>query len=69
MEYTDAPTYNEIYEQWFYKRSGLKVKDFEFSLSLLQDAYERGTPIGDLVKERIQAIGEWYMNSYLPCSW
>ena len=58
-EYLDAPTMQETLENWFYTRSGIKVKDYEFSLSLVQDAYERDIPLQDVVTERVKAVGDW----------
>lgn len=65
-EYADSPTYNETYEQWNFLRAGYRLKDMEFTLSLLEDAYERGSPLESIVSDRIQAVSEWYMDEYLP---
>ncbi len=68
-EYGDAPIYNETFDQWYFTREGIRVRDSEFSLSAIMDADERSTPIGDVVKERIKAVSEWYMNQYLRNVW
>lgn len=58
-EYLDAPAFKESYEQWFYNRKGTKLKDYEFTLGMINDAYEADRPIGELVKQRVKAVGEW----------
>ena len=58
-EYNDAPGFKETYESWFYNREGVKLKDYEFTLGMITDAYERNANINELVKERIKAVGEW----------
>ncbi len=68
-EYNDAPGFKENYESWFYNREGVKLKDYEFTLGMITDAYERNANINELVKERIKAVGEWYLNNYLPGTW
>jgi len=68
-EYQDAPTMQETLEQWFYTREGTVVKDYDFSLALIQDAYERDIPLGEVVKERLKGIADWYLNSYIPSTW
>lgn len=68
-EYQDAPAFNEVIESWFYTREGVAVKDYEFSLSLIQDAYERDIPLQKIVAERIEGISDWYLNNYIPATW
>lgn len=68
-EYTDSKTMKETLEQWYYTREGVKVKDYEFSLGLIQDAYERNVPLEDVVRERVKAVADWYLNSYIPGTW
>lgn len=65
---SDAPTTNETYESWFYTRKGLKIKDFDFSSKLIEDAYEAGKPLAPLVQERVKGISQWYLQKYLPNS-
>ena len=43
-----------------------KLRDFEFSLALIESAYERNEDIKALVTERLNAIADWYLNRYLP---
>jgi hypothetical protein len=47
-----------------YTRQGVKLKDYEFSLSLITDAYERDIPLQEVVKERLKAVGEWLKDSH-----
>jgi hypothetical protein len=68
-QYADAPAFKPTYESWNYTRSGVRLKDYEFTLSTITDAYERNIPIGDIVTERVKAVADWYMNSYIPSNW
>lgn len=52
-----------------YNRNGYKIKDYEFTLGLIEEAYEADRPIGDLVKKRVRAVADFYLNNYLPNSW
>lgn len=43
-----------------------KLRDFEFSLALIEEAYERNEPLTGIVTERLEAVYDWYLNRYLP---
>ena len=64
-EYVDAPTFKEAIESWFYTREGVVVKDHDFSLALIQDAYERDIPLQQVVTERLVAVGDWFIGSHV----
>ena len=65
-DYADAPVTEESMEQWFYTRKGWKVRDKDFSLKLIEDAYEKNIPLSDLVKDRVKGITQWYLEEYKP---
>lgn len=69
MSYLDTPAFKESYEQWFYNRKGFKLKDHEFTLGLLEEAYEREIPLGQLTSKRAKHVADFYMNNYLPNTW
>lgn len=41
-------------------------KDFDFSLALIEDAYEKGTELSKIVDNRVRAVSATYLNNYLP---
>lgn len=68
-QYGDAPAFKPTYESWHYTRKGVRLKDYEFTLGTINEAYERNIPIGDIVKKRVRAAADWYLNSYIPSTW
>ncbi len=65
-DYSDAPTTEENYESWMYTRKGYKIKDKDFSLKLIEDAYEKNLPLSELVAQRVKGVTQWYAQEYTP---
>ena len=42
------------------------VRDYDFSLRMLEDAYERSTPLTNIVNQKVNAVSSMYLNQYLP---
>ena len=42
------------------------MRDFEFSLALIEDSYEKDVDLKVIVMERLEAVYDWYINRYLP---
>lgn len=64
--YTDAQTYKETFKTWTYNKKGYILKDFDFSLQLIEDAYEKSQDLSSLVDKRVRNVSSLYLNEFLP---